>query len=240
MADKTTEARSRRAAGRNQRRSRVTEPFEELDQAAQEQSDGSGQSGDLAGTAAKVVGSALAAALLGAAAAAAKGLLERRRSDDGEEAQEREAEDNEASAEAPQAEQEDEQEDEHEDEQDDEASHDAAEDDSPQAAEPRGVDGEEPEEQEPAEGVSGDEAGKVVTEARRQLESLVGIGPERVSGLARSNDGWSVMLEVVEVARVPESTDVLATYELKLDDDLNVVSVNRQRRYRRSQVEEVS
>ena len=48
------------------------------------------------------------------------------------------------------------------------------------------------------------------------------------------------MLEVVEVARIPESTDVLATYELVLDDEKNLASVTRRRRYRRSQIDESS
>jgi hypothetical protein len=45
------------------------------------------------------------------------------------------------------------------------------------------------------------------------------------------------MLEVVEVARVPESTDVLASYELELDDDNGLRSLARVRRYYRAQAD---
>jgi Gas vesicle synthesis protein GvpO len=223
----------------------------QLDEAAPGQ-ETSGRNGELARTAAKVVGPALAAALLAAAAAAAKGLLERQRGSEEqtqpkdmeespqqpapEEDEESAAEDA-AGAETPAPEQAQGPSDEPESDQaGDEGAGAATGEERPQAAE----DAEEPDEQEQdvAEGVSGGEAGEVVAQARRQLEGLLGVEPERVSGLARENGGWSVMLEVVEVARVPESTDVLGTYELRLDDDLKIVSVNRERRYRRSQVDE--
>ena len=40
-------------------------------------------------------------------------------------------------------------------------------------------------------------------------------------------------LEVVEVPRVPASTDVMASYQLTLDGDGNVVRYRRARRYYR-------
>ena len=45
-------------------------------------------------------------------------------------------------------------------------------------------------------------------------------------------------VEVVDVHRIPESTDVLASYEVALDDDGGLLSLERRGRYRRSQVEE--
>ena len=55
--------------------------------------------------------------------------------------------------------------------------------------------------------------------------------------MQRVNGTWTVTLEVVEVRRVPESTDVLSSYDVVLDDDGGVVSLTRSGRYRRSQVE---
>jgi hypothetical protein len=82
------------------------------------------------------------------------------------------------------------------------------------------------------------EAREVVDEARRELEALLGTEPERVSGFERSEDGWTVTIEVVDLRRVPDSTDILSSYEVTLDDDRNLVSVAQKRRYRRSQIEE--
>jgi hypothetical protein len=45
------------------------------------------------------------------------------------------------------------------------------------------------------------------------------------------------MLEVVEVSRIPDSTDILASYELTLDDDGRLAQMTRTRRYLRSQLE---
>ena len=73
--------------------------------------------------------------------------------------------------------------------------------------------------------------------ARSELESLLGSRPESVSGFEHADGKWSVTLEVVDVRRIPESTDVLSSYEVVLDGEQNLVSATRLRRYRRSQVE---
>ena len=92
-------------------------------------------------------------------------------------------------------------------------------------------------EPEPRHGASPDEAAEVVRRAREQLEALQGREPEVVSSLERTADGWTVTLEVVELARVPDSTDVLASYEVVLDGDKNVIRCARGRRYYRSQAD---
>ena len=86
-------------------------------------------------------------------------------------------------------------------------------------------------------GASPDEARRVVASAREQLAAL-GKDADSVSGLDRNGDGWLVTLEVVELSRIPESTDVLASYELELDRDRKLVRYQRGRRYYRSQADE--
>ena len=56
-----------------------------------------------------------------------------------------------------------------------------------------------------------------------------------MSGIARTQNGWTVTLEVVELRRIPESTDVLASYEIELDGDGKFLSFERGGRYSRSQ-----
>jgi hypothetical protein len=87
-------------------------------------------------------------------------------------------------------------------------------------------------------GASTDEVKEIVDEAKRKLEELLGTEAEKVSGFHRSDGGWRVTLEVVNVRRIPDTTDVLSSYEVAFDDDRNLVSVAETRRYRRSQVEE--
>lgn len=88
-------------------------------------------------------------------------------------------------------------------------------------------------------GVGSDEFGQVATQARELLRSVRGVEAESVSGIGRSSsNGWKVTLEVVELRRIPESTDVLATYEVELDADGRFLGFARGRRYSRSQAED--
>src|SRR5581483_3939356 len=77
----------------------------------------------------------------------------------------------------------------------------------------------------------------VVEAARGQLRDLAGAEAESVTALERAGEGWRVTLEVVEVRRVPDSTDVLATYVVDLDGDADLVRYERLRRYYRAQAD---
>ena len=78
--------------------------------------------------------------------------------------------------------------------------------------------------------------------ARRAMDTLaelVGCPAEGITGIRRNEDGWIVEVEVLEVERVPETTDVLASYEVELDNDGEIVEFHRLRRYLRTQTEGV-
>ncbi len=74
---------------------------------------------------------------------------------------------------------------------------------------------------------------KVAQSASRQLLELTGRDAEGVTGLERTEDGWKVLVEVVEVRRIPETTDILALYEVMTDEDGDLESYRRLRRYAR-------
>lgn len=75
-----------------------------------------------------------------------------------------------------------------------------------------------------------------VKAARDYVEAMTGRLPETVSGINRADDGgWTVSLDVVELARVPTSTDVLATYEVTVDAHGDLDDLQRTRRYTRNQ-----
>jgi hypothetical protein len=71
-----------------------------------------------------------------------------------------------------------------------------------------------------------------------ELEALVGCPAEGVTAIRRDGEGWVAMVDVLELERVPETTDVLASYEVTFDDAGQVVGYRRTRRFLRSQVEE--
>jgi hypothetical protein len=74
---------------------------------------------------------------------------------------------------------------------------------------------------------------QVGAHAAQQLGQLTGKQTEGVTGLERSDEGWTVEVEVVEVRRIPDTTDVLALYEVVTDADGELQSYRRLRRYTR-------
>jgi hypothetical protein len=99
---------------------------------------------------------------------------------------------------------------------------------------PEAVEEEEQPADEPVGGAGPSDARKVIDRAREQLQDLLERPVESVSSLERTHDGWVAQLEVVELRRIPESTDVLASYEMELDDELNLRRYQQARRYTRA------
>ena len=86
---------------------------------------------------------------------------------------------------------------------------------------------------------SGLSARQTVARVREDLPTLLGRPVEEVLGVQRDDeDGWHVIVQVVELARVPNSTDVLGAYLVTLDDEGEIEGWQRQRRYVRSQPDE--
>jgi len=79
---------------------------------------------------------------------------------------------------------------------------------------------------------------RVAGEAARQFAELSSKEVEGVTGLHRTEDGWVVELDVLELRRVPETTDVLAIYEVTLDSSGGMEGYRRVHRYVRGQVED--
>ncbi|MFF4146963.1 gas vesicle protein, partial [Streptomyces sp. NPDC001698] len=76
------------------------------------------------------------------------------------------------------------------------------------AQEPRGQD-------EAGESVSRPGPLEVLREARAQFAELTGLSAESVTTFEQTEDGWS--LEVLELARVPDTMSLMASYRVELD-----------------------
>ncbi|WP_457514075.1 gas vesicle protein GvpO [Streptomyces sp. TE33382] len=74
--------------------------------------------------------------------------------------------------------------------------------------------------------------------ACQSLEGLIGHAAEGVSAVRRSDDGWCVLVDVLEVPRIPDTTSLLASYELQLDRAGELLEYRRVRRYRRGAADE--
>jgi hypothetical protein len=76
-----------------------------------------------------------------------------------------------------------------------------------------------------------------VERARERLAVLLGRPVESVLGVDRDHGNWVVTAQVVELARVPNTTDVLGEYEAILDRRGEVVSYRRTHRYNRGHID---
>ncbi len=82
-------------------------------------------------------------------------------------------------------------------------------------------------------------ARQAVGRVRADFPELLGRPVEAVLGVERDEDsGWTVTVQIVELSRIPNSTDILGAYDVTLDRDGEMLGYRRRRRYNRSQADE--
>lgn len=74
-------------------------------------------------------------------------------------------------------------------------------------------------------------AREVADAAARQLAELTSQEVEAVTGLQRTDDGWEVEVQVLELRRIPSTTDVLGSYRVELDTEGELLGYRRRQRY---------
>ncbi|MBO4255541.1 gas vesicle protein [Streptomyces griseorubiginosus] len=78
---------------------------------------------------------------------------------------------------------------------------------------------------------------QVLRDARTQLAELTGMEAESVSSFEQTEDGWSLEVEVLELARVPDTMSLMASYQVELDPDGQLTGYRRVRRYERGRAD---
>ncbi|MFH8798907.1 gas vesicle protein [Streptomyces sp. NPDC017936] len=78
---------------------------------------------------------------------------------------------------------------------------------------------------------------EVLREARSQLAELTGMTAESVSSFEQTEDGWSLEVEVLELARVPDTMSLMASYLVELDPQGQLTGYRRVRRYERGRAD---
>lgn len=91
---------------------------------------------------------------------------------------------------------------------------------------PRDGDGAEPQPMGPRE---------VVRLAAEHIADITGAEPGVSTSVLPTDDGWIIEMEVVEDRRIPSSADMLALYEVELDEDGELLGYRRTQRYMRGQ-----
>ncbi|MFJ3304001.1 gas vesicle protein [Streptomyces sp. NPDC086549] len=78
---------------------------------------------------------------------------------------------------------------------------------------------------------------EALREARAQLAELTGMAAESVSSFEQTDDGWSLEVEVLELARVPDTMSLMASYQVDLDPGGRLTGYRRTRRYERGRAD---
>jgi hypothetical protein len=80
---------------------------------------------------------------------------------------------------------------------------------------------------------------ELAQQATRQVSEMTGLESGTVTGIDRAGDDrWVVTVEVVELERIPNTMDVMGTFEVTLSEDGEVVRLHRSGRHRRSQTDQ--
>ncbi|WP_405774181.1 gas vesicle protein [Streptomyces sp. NBC_01538] len=78
---------------------------------------------------------------------------------------------------------------------------------------------------------------EIMRTAREQLAELTGMTAETVSSLERTETGWALDIEVLELTRVPDTMSLLASYRVELDEQGELTGYRRVRRYERGRAD---
>jgi hypothetical protein len=79
-------------------------------------------------------------------------------------------------------------------------------------------------------------AAQAMDRARSLFCELTGAQAETVSSVERTRDGWRLVLEIVELQRIPATTDILAQYVVNIDSHGELLGYHRVSRHFRSDV----
>lgn len=73
--------------------------------------------------------------------------------------------------------------------------------------------------------------------AAREVADLTGKTPVGVTAVEPVEDGWQVEVEVVDESHIPSTSDLMALYEVELDQAGELVAYRRTRRYVRGRAD---
>ena len=81
-------------------------------------------------------------------------------------------------------------------------------------------------------------ANQIIEKAREEFVRLGKEPADGVTGLSKTEAGWSILMEALERKAIPDTMDVLGLYELHLDDEGNLLGMDRKRLRKRGDTTE--
>jgi len=82
-------------------------------------------------------------------------------------------------------------------------------------------------------------ANEIVVRAREEFISLGKKPADGITGLSKTEEGWSILLESLERKAIPDTMDVLGLYEIRLDNEGNLLALDRKKLRKRGETQEV-
>jgi hypothetical protein len=77
---------------------------------------------------------------------------------------------------------------------------------------------------------------EVSLRAMEQLSQLTGYRPVAVVGSAKVEQGWRVTVNLLELTRIPPSSDLLGVYQALVDEEGNLMEFERKMTHNRGDI----
>jgi hypothetical protein len=71
----------------------------------------------------------------------------------------------------------------------------------------------------------------LISRTKQQMEAITGLCPETVSRLDRADAGWNLGIDMLEHRSIPRTHDLLASFEVSIDDAGNIQRWRRTGRF---------
>lgn len=78
---------------------------------------------------------------------------------------------------------------------------------------------------------------EIAEQAKKQFTVLNSAPVGGVTGFAKVDNGWVVSIEALEKRSIPDGMDILGLYEIHLDNEGNLISMERKKLRKRSDTE---
>jgi hypothetical protein len=81
-------------------------------------------------------------------------------------------------------------------------------------------------------------ANEVINKAQEEFVRLGKTPANGITGLSKTEEGWAILLEALERKAIPDTMDVLGLYELRLDNEGNLLGLDRKKLRKRGETQE--
>ena len=81
-------------------------------------------------------------------------------------------------------------------------------------------------------------ANEIIEKAREEFVGLGKTPADGITGLSKTEEGWTILMEALERKAIPDTMDVLGLYELRLDNEGNLLGLDRKKLRKRGETQE--